>query len=48
MMECLVNARNLNGHGFNEVTRLVRDTKCYLLEYGGFSQLGEEFDSILP
>lgn len=48
LMESLVNARNLNGHGFNEAARLARDTPGYRLEYGGFDQLHEEFDNILP
>lgn len=48
LMESLVNARNLNGHGFSEATRLVRDATSYRLVYGGFAQLGEEFDRILP
>ena len=48
LMESLVNARNLNGHGFTEAARLARDAPGYRLEYGGFDQLQEEFDNILP
>lgn len=48
LMESLVNARNLNGHGFNEATRLVREMPSYRLNYGGFDQLNEEFYEILP
>lgn len=48
LMESLVNARNLNGHGFNEAARLVRSTPSYRLEYGSFDQLQEEFNRILP
>jgi len=48
LMESLVNARNLNGHGFNEATRLVREVPSYRLEYGGFDQLNEDFYKILP
>ena len=48
LMECLVNARNLNGHGFREVTRLVRDTPAYLLTYSSVDQLNGQFHEILP
>lgn len=48
LMESLVNARNLNGHGFNEAARLVRNAPSYRLEYGSFDQLQENFDEILP
>lgn len=47
LMECLVNARNLNGHGFSEAARLVRDTPAYSLKYSSFDQLGSEFERIL-
>ena len=48
LMECLVNARNLNGHGFSEATRLVRDTPAYLLTYSSVDQLSGQFQEILP
>ena len=48
LMENLVNARNLNGHGFNEAARLVRSVPSYRLEYGSFDQLEADFDEILP
>ena len=48
LMENLVNARNLNGHGFNEAARLVRSVPSYRLEYGSFDQLQADFDGILP
>ena len=48
LMECLVNARNLDGHGFGEATRLVRDTPAYLLTYSSVDQLGDQFKEILP
>ena len=47
-MECLVNARNLNGHGFNEATRLAREVPAYRLTYSSFSQLGNRLEEILP
>ena len=48
LMECLVNARNLNGHGFNEATRLAREVPAYRLTYSSFDQLGDRLDEILP
>ena len=48
LMECLVNARNLNGHGFSEATRLVRDTPAYLLTYSSIDQLSGRLQEILP
>jgi hypothetical protein len=48
LMASLVNARNLAGHGFGEAVRLVRQTRSYRLEYGGFQQLDETFFSLLP
>ncbi|MFC1681474.1 hypothetical protein ACFL1S_06800 [Pseudomonadota bacterium] len=48
LMESLVNARNLVGHGLGEVTRLARTSTSYRLKYGAFDQLGEAFDRILP
>lgn len=48
LMECLVNARNLNGHGFNEATRLAREVPAYRLTYSSFSQLGNRLEEILP
>jgi hypothetical protein len=41
LMGCLINARNLDMHGFPEVTRLVRERPAYDLSYGSFDQLGE-------
>jgi hypothetical protein len=41
LMGCLVNARNLDGHGFPEVTRLVRKIPAYELRYGSITQLAE-------
>jgi len=36
LMECLVNARNLPEHGFNEVGRLVRQIQPWAFEYSDF------------
>lgn len=48
LMECLVNARNLPGHGFGEATRVAREVPAYSLTYGSFDQLGDKLDAILP
>lgn len=39
LMQGLLNARNLPGHGFAEVSRLVRQVPAYHLGYGHFEQL---------
>ena len=48
LMECLINARNLEGHGFPESTRLARLVPSYRLTYSNFDQLDESFFKILP
>jgi hypothetical protein len=47
LMQCLVNARNLPGHGFPEVTRLARRVPAYKMSYAHFNQLGECVESVL-
>ncbi len=39
LMECLVNARNLKGHGLKQAIRLAQRVTAYKLTYGGFDQL---------
>jgi hypothetical protein len=34
LMGSLLNARNLDGHGFSAVTDLARDVSAYMIEYG--------------
>jgi hypothetical protein len=50
LMKCLINARNLSGHGFPEITRIAKNVPAYSMVYGGFEQLGKDlfdlFDSI--
>jgi len=48
LVECLVNGRNLPGHGFDEVSRLVRDAPAYRLDYTGFATLPGLLGGILP
>jgi hypothetical protein len=47
LMECLVNARNLPGHGFSEVARLARLAPAYRLSYSSFAQIGERIEILL-
>lgn len=42
-----VNARNLEGHGFRAMMKLIRNTPCYSLAYGGFDTLPNDFSSQL-
>jgi hypothetical protein len=39
LMECLINARNLPGHGFSEVARLAQKAPAYQLNYADFGQI---------
>ena len=41
LMECLINARNLPGHGFSEVVRLARTIPAYSAKYGRIDQVGD-------
>lgn len=41
LMGCLVNARNLDGHGFPEVTRLAKHVPAFELRYGTLAQLDD-------
>ena len=47
LMACLVNARNLDGHGFPEATRISRAVEAFALSYGSFEQLGPALDPLL-
>ncbi len=37
LMECAVNARNLSGHGFQQVAEIARNTPMYRVVYGSFA-----------
>ena len=39
LMECFVNARNIQDHGFKELAELTRSTKSFELKYGSFADL---------
>ena len=47
LMETLVNARNLPGHGFDEVARVAGLAPGYRLEYAGFRPLAEPLERLL-
>ncbi len=48
LMEVLLNARNLPGHGFPEISRLARDLPAYEMVYGGFDGVERAVGSLLP
>jgi len=48
LVECLVNGRNIPNHGFDEISRLVRDVPAYTLHYKGFKTLPGLLGEVLP
>ena len=48
LMECYVNARNLQGHGFSRLAELTRRTPVYQLTYGSFVGLHEQLAESFP
>ncbi|HSH41282.1 MAG TPA: hypothetical protein VK973_04070 [Arenicellales bacterium] len=48
LVECLVNGRNIANHGFDQVSRIVRDVPAYELHYTGFKTLPKLLGEILP
>lgn len=38
-----VNARNMEGHGFRAMMAIIKNTRCYALDYGGFETLPADF-----
>ncbi len=47
LMNCHVNARNLENHGFNEIVRIARLVPAYRVTYGDFQGIGEALDELL-
>ena len=47
LMGCLVNARNLEGHGFSQVVALAGAVPACRLTYGGFDQLGDWVEHVI-
>jgi len=47
LMGCFVNARNLPGHGFQEITRLARLAPAFRLRYSHFDQVEAQLESLL-
>lgn len=48
LVECLVNGRNIPNHGFDRVSRIVREVEAYVLHYTGFKTLPKLLGDILP
>ena len=48
LMECYVNARNVEGHGFNDLAGLIRQADSYQVTYGSFEGLYESLQRFLP
>ena len=48
LVECLVNGRNIANHGFDQVSRIVRDVPAYALHYTGFKTLPKLLGEVLP
>lgn len=48
LMECLVNGRNIAGHGFEQISRIARDVPAYVLHYTGFDTLPALLEEVLP
>jgi len=46
LMECLINARNLPGHGLSEIARLAQVAPAYKLSYANFDQIGERIEAL--
>jgi len=47
LMQCCINARNLSGHGFSDITNLVRRVRAYHLTYSDFAQIGREIEELV-
>ncbi len=48
LMECYVNARNIQGHGISQLAEYTRNTPIYQLTYGSFKGLYELLDEAFP
>jgi len=48
LVEGLVNGRNIPNHGFDQISRIVRDVPAYVLHYTGFASLPRLLGEILP
>lgn len=48
LVECLVNGRNIENHGIDQVSRIARDVPAYVLHYTGFKTLPDLLGEILP
>jgi len=48
LMECYVNARNINNHGIDRLANIARTTPIYQLTYGSFDGLYETLQRSFP
>jgi hypothetical protein len=48
LMECYVNARNIDNHGIDRLANIARTTPIYQLTYGSFDGLYETLQSSFP
>ena len=48
LMECYVNARNIQDHGISQLAEITRNTPIYQLTYGSFDGLHELLDESFP
>jgi len=48
LMQCLVNARNLPGHGFPYIAQLAQSVPAYRMVYSDFEQLDRPLKDLLP
>lgn len=46
LMEGLLNARNLSGHGFRDVTRLVESISTYSMSFGSLEQVSQNLEAL--
>jgi hypothetical protein len=47
LMKSLINARNLPGHGFAEISRIVKQVPACKMNYASFEQIGDNIEHLL-
>jgi len=47
LMKSLINARNLPGHGFAEISRIAKRVPAWKMSYSGFEQIGDTIERLL-
>ncbi len=46
LMQCLINARNLDEHGFPEIVRISQTIPAFLMTYSSFQQIGQSIEDL--